>query len=132
MGLTDSIADMLTVVRNANAARKEKADVKASKMNEEILKILKRETFISNYKRIADNKQGMIRVYFRFIKGRKSTLNHLERVSTPGLRQYVKAGEVPRVLGGMGIAIISTSSGVLTDKEARHQKVGGELICKVW
>src|SRR5690606_24136442 len=128
----DPIADMLTRIRNANNVRHEKLEVPASKMKKEIAEILKREGFIRDWEYIEDNKQGVLRIYLKYGKNNERVITGLKRISKPGLRVYAKAHEIPRVLGGLGIAIISTSKGVLTDKEARRQQVGGEVICYVW
>jgi len=132
MVMTDPIADMLTRIRNANNVRHEKLEVPASKMKKEIAEILKREGFIRDWEYIEDNKQGVLRIYLKYGKNNERVITGLKRISKPGLRVYAKAHEIPRVLGGLGIAIISTSKGVLTDKEARRQQVGGEVICYVW
>jgi len=132
MVMTDPIADMLTRIRNANNVRHEKLEVPASKMKKEIAEILKREGFIRDWEYIEDNKQGILRIYLKYGKNNERVITGLKRISKPGLRVYAKAHEIPRVLGGLGIAIISTSKGVLTDKEARRQQVGGEVICYVW
>lgn len=132
MALTDPIADMLTVIRNASFARKETVEVKNSRMSEEIIKIFKREGFISNYKLIKDNKQGILRIYLKYLKSGNTAILGLRRISKPGLRVYKKKDELPKVYGGLGTAILSTSKGLLTDNEAREQKLGGEVICYVW
>ncbi len=132
MVMTDPIADMLTRIRNANNVRHEKLEVPASKMKKEIADILKREGFIRDWEYIEDNKQGILRIYLKYGKNNERVITGLKRISKPGLRVYAKSHEIPRVLGGLGIAIISTSKGVLTDKEARRQQVGGEVICYVW
>lgn len=132
MALTDPIADMLTIIRNASFVKKEAAEVKNSSVSESILKILKKESFISNYKLIKDNKQGVLRIYLKYLKDGTPAILGLKRISRPGLRVYKKTDEVPKVYGGLGIAIISTSKGLLTDNEARDQKVGGEVICYAW
>jgi len=133
MAVTDSIADMLTIVRNASRARKEVAEVKGSRLSEEILKIFKQEGFISNYKLIKDNKQGILRVYLLYEK-KESTpaISGIKRASRPGLRLYKKSAEISKVYGGLGVAVISTSKGVMTDNEAREKKLGGEVICYIW
>ncbi len=132
MSVTDPIADMLTAIRNAGTAKKEKVEIPSSKLKLEILDVLKKEGYIKNYKPIADNKQGLINVYLRFKNNQSPVITNMKRVSKPGLRVYVAKDEVPRVLRGMGIAILSSSSGVLTDKQARSQGVGGEVLCYVW
>ncbi|PIU42387.1 MAG: 30S ribosomal protein S8 [Candidatus Omnitrophica bacterium CG07_land_8_20_14_0_80_42_15] len=132
MSVTDPIANMLTVIRNASRAGKETANVKASKLSEEIIKKLKAKKLISNYKKIEDNKQGILRVYLRFLNEKTPAITELKRISKPGLRRYVKKDEIPKVLGGMGFAIISTPKGLLTDEEARKQGIGGEVILHAW
>ncbi|MGB3081850.1 MAG: 30S ribosomal protein S8 [Candidatus Omnitrophota bacterium] len=132
MSVTDLIADQLTVVRNALMAGKKTVVIKKSNILEGIMEIIKKEGFIENYKVIEDNKQGMIKVYLRYLDDGTSVLENLERVSTPGRREYVPSGKVKSVMGGVGIAILSTSKGLLTDKEAKEQGIGGELVCRVW
>nr|AAB21090.1 ribosomal protein S8 [Bacillus stearothermophilus, Peptide, 130 aa] [Geobacillus stearothermophilus]1SEI_A Chain A, RIBOSOMAL PROTEIN S8 [Geobacillus stearothermophilus]1SEI_B Chain B, RIBOSOMAL PROTEIN S8 [Geobacillus stearothermophilus] len=128
--MTDPIADMLTAIRNANMVRHEKLEVPASKIKREIAEILKREGFIRDYEYIEDNKQGILRIFLKYGPNER-VITGLKRISKPGLRVYVKAHEVPRVLNGLGIAILSTSQGVLTDKEARQKGTGGEIIAYV-
>lgn len=133
MSVTDSIADMLTVIRNGSRAKKEKVDVKNSRLGQDILDIFKEEGYIKNFKVIDDNKQGMIRVYLKYEeKDKTPIITQIKKISTPGLRIYVKKDEVPRVLNGLGVAVISTSKGVLTDRGARKQNMGGEVICHIW
>jgi small subunit ribosomal protein S8 len=132
MAVTDSIADMLTVIRNGSSAKKDAVEVKNSKVTEEIVKILKKEGFIANYKLMKDTKQGILRVYLKYGKDAQPALSGLKRISRPGLRIYKKIDEMPSVYGGLGIAIVSTSKGLITDKEAREKKVGGEVICYAW
>jgi small subunit ribosomal protein S8 len=132
MAVTDPIADMLTVIRNASSSKKDVAEVKGSLLSESVLKILKKEGFISNYKTIKDNKQGILRVYLKYLKSGTPAILGLKRISKPGLRIYKKADELPKVYGGLGVAIISTSKGLLTDEEARENKVGGEVLCYAW
>ncbi|MCD6288427.1 MAG: 30S ribosomal protein S8 [Candidatus Hydrogenedentes bacterium] len=132
MSMTDPIADLLTRIRNASSARHEKVDVPASNLKEQIARILKREGYIADYRRIEDNRQGVLRIYLKYETDRKPAISVIERISKPGRRQHVKATEVPRVIRGLGIAILSTSSGVMTDKEARAANVGGEVLCYVW
>ena len=132
MSLSDPIADMLTRIRNANLAQNEKADVPASKMNEDIAKILKGEGYIDDYKFIDNQKQGILRIFLKYGPDRSRTIDGLRRRSKPGLRVYRKAKDLPRVVGGLGVAVISTPKGVLTDKQAREANVGGEVICEVW
>ncbi len=132
MTLTDPIADMLTMIRNASSVGKEKVDVRASKLGQSILEILKKENYIQNFKFIKDRGQGVLRVYLRFSKSKRSAITNIKRVSKPGLRVHVKQDKIPNVLSGLGIAILSTSRGLLTGNEARQAKVGGEVICYVW
>ena len=133
MGMTDPLADMLTRVRNANKAKHEKVDIPASTLKAHVARILKDEGYIKNYKMIKDGKQGVLRVYLKYEgESKKQVISGLKVISKPGLRRYVQATEIPSVLRGLGVSILSTSRGVLTDKEARKLKVGGELLCKVW
>ncbi len=132
MVMTDPIADYLTRIRNANMVRHESLEVPASRMKKEISEILKREGFIRDYEVIEDDKQGIIRVFLKYGKNNERVISGLKRISKPGLRNYVKANEVPKVLNGLGIAIISTSNGVITDKEAREKVTGGEVLAYVW
>ncbi|MFC0297410.1 30S ribosomal protein S8 [Geobacillus jurassicus] len=132
MVMTDPIADMLTRIRNANMVRHEKLEVPASKIKREIAEILKREGFIRDFEYIEDNKQGILRIFLKYGPNNERVITGLKRISKPGLRVYVKAHEVPRVLNGLGIAILSTSQGILTDKEARQKGTGGEVIAYVW
>ncbi|MDD5680827.1 MAG: 30S ribosomal protein S8 [Candidatus Omnitrophica bacterium] len=132
MPVTDSISDMLTVIRNGSRAGKDKVDVKRSRLCEDILKILKKEGYISNFKSIEDKKQGVIRVYLKYNEGKSPVMTDIKRISKPGLRIYVTNDNIPRVLNGFGIAVISTSRGVMTDKDARKEKVGGEVLCYAW
>ncbi|MGG3449671.1 30S ribosomal protein S8 [Domibacillus aminovorans] len=131
MVMTDPIADLLTRVRNANMVRHEKLEVPASNIKREIANILKREGFVRDVEFIEDDKQGVIRIFLKY-SGNERVITGLKRISKPGLRVYAKADEVPRVLNGLGIAIISTSTGVVTDKEARAKQVGGEVLAYVW
>lgn len=130
--LTDSIADMLTRVRNANAAGHEKVDIPSSRLKVEIARILKEEGFIKGYKVMDQGKQGILRIYLKYGSDNERVLRGITRTSKPGLRVYARASKIPRVLSGMGVAIISTSKGVMTDREARNQGVGGEVLCRVW
>ncbi|UCF79517.1 MAG: 30S ribosomal protein S8 [Candidatus Eiseniibacteriota bacterium] len=132
MSVTDPIADMLTCIRNACKARHKKVDVPSSRMKIELAKLLLREKYVNNFKTIDDRKQGVLRIYLKYDSEKKSIISGLKRVSTPGCRIYVDRDSIPRVLGGMGTAILSTSKGILTDKEARAQGVGGEVVCHVW
>ncbi|GAY73262.1 30S ribosomal protein S8 [Lentilactobacillus kosonis] len=132
MSMTDPIADFLTRIRNANMVRHETVEVPASKIKRDIAEILKREGFIRDVEYIEDDKQGVIRVFLKYGKDKQRVITGLKRISKPGLRSYVKSDSVPKVLNGLGIAIISTSNGVVTDKEARAQKVGGEVLAYIW
>ncbi|RKQ32332.1 30S ribosomal protein S8 [Oceanobacillus halophilus] len=132
MTMTDPIADMLTRIRNANMVKHEKLELPASKMKQEIADILKREGFVKDYEVIEDNKQGVLRIFLKYGPNEEKIITGIKRISKPGLRVYAKANEVPRVLNGLGIAIVSTSKGVLSDKEARSQAVGGEVMAYVW
>jgi small subunit ribosomal protein S8 len=123
---------MLTRIRNANTALNEKADIPASKMNEDIAKILKSEGYVTDFKIIENKKQGVLRVTLKYGPDRSRVITGIRRTSKPGRRVYRGAKELPRVLGGMGIAIVSTPKGVITDKQAREANVGGEVICEVW
>ncbi|AHD07526.1 30S ribosomal protein S8 [Paenibacillus larvae] len=132
MVMSDPIADMLTRIRNANIVRHETVEIPASKVKREIAEILKKEGFIRDAEYIEDNKQGIIRLFLKYGPNSERVITGLKRISKPGLRVYTKSQEIPRVLGGLGIAIISTSKGVMTDKEARQNKAGGEVVCYVW
>ena len=132
MAVTDSIADMLTVVRNASSAKKTVVEVKNSRIAEEIMKIFKKERFISNYKLMKDAKQGILRVYLKYSKDGNPAILGIKRISKPGLRIYKKTDEIPEVYAGLGTAVISTSKGLMTDKGAREKRLGGEVICYVW
>lgn len=132
MVMTDPIADMLTRIRNANVVRHEKLELPASTMKKEIADILKREGYVRDYEFIEDNKQGVLRIFLKYGADDERVITGLKRISKPGLRVYAKANEVPRVLNGLGTAIISTSKGVLSDKEARSQAVGGEVLAYIW
>ncbi len=130
--MTDPIADMLTRIRNANMAKLEKVDIPASKMKIELTKILKDKGFIKSFKVIRDRKQGVIRISMKYLEGYEKVITNLKRVSTPGRRMYVDKTEVPQVMGGYGIAILSTSRGILTDEACRREGVGGEVLCNIW
>ncbi|MCF3943885.1 30S ribosomal protein S8 [Oceanobacillus alkalisoli] len=132
MVMTDPIADMLTRIRNAVTVKHEKLELPASKIKKEIADILKREGFVKDYEYIEDNKQGVLRIFLKYGANQEKVITGIKRISKPGLRVYAKADEVPRVLNGLGIAIVSTSQGVLSDKEARSQQVGGEVLAYVW
>lgn len=130
--MTDPIADMLTRIRNGNNAKHKSVDVPASKIKKEISEILLKEGYIKNYEVIDDDKQGTIRIDLKYGENNEKVISGIKRISKPGLRVYVHCEDVPKVLGGLGIAVISTSKGILTDKEARKNGVGGEVICYVW
>lgn len=130
--MTDPIADMLTRIRNANNAKHKSVDIPASKVKKQIAQILLDEGYIKNFDVVEDNKQGSIKVELKYAESGERVISGVKRISKPGLRVYVKCEDVPKVLGGLGIAIISTSKGILTDREAREQGVGGEVICYVW
>ena len=132
MQITDTIADLLTRIRNANSAKHSTVDVPASNMKKAIAKILLDEGYIKNYQLIDDGTQGTIRITLKYNAGKEKVISGLRRVSKPGLRVYVGADELPRVLRGLGIAIVSTSKGVMTDKAARAAHVGGEVLAFVW
>lgn len=132
MAMTDPIADFLTRIRNANMVKHESVEVPASKMKRDIAEILKNEGFIRDVEYIDDDKQGIIRVFLKYGKNNERVISGLRRISKPGLRSYVKADAVPKVLNGLGIAILSTSEGVMTDKDARAKKIGGEVIAYIW
>ena len=130
--VTDPIADMLTRIRNGSMAEHEKIDMPASKLKVRIAELLKEEGFIKNFRLIEDRKQGILRVYLKYGPGQERVITGLRRVSKPGRRLYVAADKIPSVLGGMGVAILSTPRGVMPDREARRQRVGGEVLCFVW
>ena len=130
--VTDSIADMFTRIRNANAKLLEKVDIPSSKLKVEIAKVLKEEGYIANYKNIEDYKQGILRIYLKYTAEGNRVLQGLKRVSTPGLRIYRKSDNLPKVPGSIGISIISTSKGLMTNKKAKGSKAGGEVLGYVW
>lgn len=132
MVMTDPIADFLTRIRNANTVHHEKVEIPASKVKKAMAEILKNEGFIKDFEYIEDSKQGMIRVYLKYGADRTKVISGLKRISKPGLRVYAKKDEVPRVLGGLGIALISTPRGMMTDKQARKSGLGGEVVAYVW
>jgi small subunit ribosomal protein S8 len=129
--MTDPIADMLTRIRNASAAKHKRVDLPVSKLKSEIARILKENHFIQDYKILDDGRHGVLRLYLRYYE-EKPVIRHVKRVSRPGRRIYKGATEVPRVRGGLGIAILSTSRGLMTDRQARSEKVGGEVMALVW
>ncbi len=132
MSLTDPIADMLTRIRNVNTVKKEKVDIPSSGLKQDIARVLKEQGYISNYKNITDRKQGILRIYLKYTPDKKPVIRKLLRVSRPGLRKYANREKLPRVQRGLGIAIVSTSKGVMTDKQARRARVGGEILCYIW
>ncbi|SHE72750.1 SSU ribosomal protein S8P [Desulfacinum infernum DSM 9756] len=132
MVMTDPIADFLTSIKNAHRARFDKVDIPASRLKTELARILKEEGYIKHYKVIKDNKQGVLRIHLKYGPDREAAITDMKRVSKPSRRIYVGYTEIPRVLNGMGISILSTSKGVMTDKQARKEGVGGELLCQVW
>ncbi|PKM79458.1 MAG: 30S ribosomal protein S8 [Firmicutes bacterium HGW-Firmicutes-13] len=132
MTMTDPIADMLTRIRNANNVHHDQVEIPASKLKLSLAQILKNEGFIRDYEYQKDSKQGVIRVYLKFTSKKERVITGLKRISKPGLRVYVNKDELPKVLGGLGIAIVSTPKGLMTDKEARKSGVGGEVLCYIW
>jgi small subunit ribosomal protein S8 len=132
MSMTDPIADMLTRIRNAGHARFDKVDIPASRMKISLARIFKDEGFIKNYKVIKDNRQGILRVYLKYSDQQQPLIQGLRRVSKPGRRVYSGSEELPKVQGGLGVAVISTSKGVVTDRQARKLQVGGEVLCEIW
>ncbi len=130
--MTDPIADMLTRIRNANMVRHSTVQIPASNLKRSIAEILKQEGFIKDYEVIKDQKQGIIRIHLKYGQNNQRIISGLKRISKPGLRVYVNKDELPKVLGGLGIAIISTSRGVMTDREARKIGCGGEVLCYIW
>ena len=132
MTMTDPIADMLTRIRNANTVKHETVDVPASNIKKEIVRILLEEGFVRGYDVIEYEKQGIIRIQLKYGQAGEKVIQGIKRISKPGMRVYTNAHEIPKVLNGLGIAIISTSKGILTDKQARKENVGGEVICYVW
>jgi small subunit ribosomal protein S8 len=132
MSMTDPIADMLTRIRNANMARLQKIDIPSSNLKVNIASVLRSEGFIKNYKVISDEKQGVLRIYLKYIDEKEGVFTEIKKVSKPGSRVYVKSDDVPKVKNGLGIAILTTSKGVITDKSAREAGVGGEILCTVW
>lgn len=129
---TDPIADLLTRIRNASGAQHRYVDVIWSKLKESIVKILKEQGFIEHYLIKKEGSKGTMRIFLKYSEGRKPVIQGLKRVSTPGFRRYVNSSRIPKVLGGMGISIVSTSKGVMIGKEAREMNIGGEMLCLVW
>lgn len=132
MVMTDPIADFLTRIRNANTVNHEKVEIPASNMKKAMANIFKEEGFVKDCEFIDDGKQGIIRVYLKYGPNREKVITGVKRISKPGLRVYAKRDEIPKVLGGLGMALISTSKGLMSDKKARQQGLGGEVICYVW
>jgi small subunit ribosomal protein S8 len=130
--VTDPIADMLTRIRNAQMARFDKLDVPASRVKTGLARILKEEGYVRNFKLIRDNKQGVLRIHLRYDEHREAAIKGMKRLSRPGRRIYVGHDEIPRILNGLGIAVLSTSKGIMTDRQARAERMGGELLCSVW
>ena len=132
MQITDPVADMLTRIRNANTAKHESVDVPASNLKKAIAQILLDEGYIKSFEVVEDGTQGIIRIQLKYLAGKEKVISGLRRVSKPGLRVYARCEELPKVLGGLGIAIISTSKGLMTDKEARKNAIGGEVLAYIW
>ena len=132
MSMTDPVADMLTRIRNASKARHEKVDIPSSTLKVEVARILKEEGYIKNVKMVNDGKQGVIRVFLKYSTANENVISGIDRISKPGRRIYVGSADIPKVLNGLGMAIVSTSKGLMTDKAARVANIGGELLCKVW
>lgn len=132
MVMTDPIADFLTRIRNANSVNHEKVEIPASKVKRTLAEILKEEGFIKDVEYIEDGKQGILRLYLKYGPNKQKVITGIKRISKPGLRVYAKKDQLPRVLGGLGVAIISTSQGIMSDKEARKKGLGGEVICYIW
>jgi len=132
MAVSDPIADFLVRIKNAQKARFERVDIPASRMKASIARILKEEGYIKNFKFISDDKQGMLRIQLKYGEQRESGIASIKRISKPSRRVYVGYGDMPRVMNGLGIAIVSTSRGLMTDRAARKQRIGGELLCSIW
>ncbi|MDI9479837.1 MAG: 30S ribosomal protein S8 [Syntrophomonadaceae bacterium] len=132
MVMTDPIADFLTRIRNGNMVMHETVEVPGSKIKMSIADIMKEEGYIKDYEYIEDGKQGIIRIYLKYGPNKQKVITGIKRISKPGLRVYVKKDEIPRVLGGLGTAVISTSQGLMTDKKARREGLGGEVVCYIW
>lgn len=132
MSVTDPIADLLTCIRNACKAKHKKVDVPASNVKAEIVRVLLREKYINNYKTMDDKRQGVLRIYLKYDAKDRPVLQGLQRISKPGRRVYVRRHQIPKVQGGLGTALISTPSGIMTDLEAREEGLGGEYLCRVW
>jgi small subunit ribosomal protein S8 len=132
MSVSDPVADFLTCIRNAIGAKHRKVDVPASNMKTELAKVLLRERFINNFKTIEDSKQGILRIYLKYTNDETPVITGIKRISKPGRRVYVGKTRIPRVMGGLGTSVVSTSRGLMTDREAREAGLGGELVCQVW
>ncbi len=132
MAITDPIADMMTRIRNAGKAKFTSVDIPGSKLKIELAKVLKNEGYIRNYKFVKDEKQGILRIYLKYAQGNTNAIYGLERVSKPSRRIYTKGKDIKPVLNGLGISILSTSKGILTDRQARSENIGGEILCKIW
>lgn len=132
MSMSDPIADLLTRIRNAHIARHESFEIRYSKMKSDIVELMKHEGYVSDVEVVSDGPKKSLEITLKYFGDREPAIRGLKRVSRPGLRSYVKADDVPRVLDGMGVAIMSTSSGILTDRQARQKNVGGEVLCHVW
>ena len=132
MSMTDPIADLLTRIRNATRAKHSRVDIPASRIKGEIAKILKLSGYVDDVKLVDDGKQGLLRIYLKYGKGTEPVIEGLKRVSKPGHRIYAKKDEIPRVLGGYGIVVLSTSQGILTGNQAKEKGIGGEVLCQIW
>ncbi|MDO7788911.1 30S ribosomal protein S8 [Desulforamulus aquiferis] len=132
MVMTDPIADFLTRIRNANTVYHDKVEAPASNVKKAIAELLKQEGYIKDYETVEDGKQGVIRLYLKYGGAKQRVITGLKRISKPGLRVYAKKDQIPKVLGGLGIAIVSTSQGIMTDKQARQNGLGGEIVCYIW
>jgi small subunit ribosomal protein S8 len=132
MSFSDPVSNMLTILRNAANTQKETADIPASKLLEKMLSIMKNDGYIADVRLLKDNKQGTLKVYLKYNSNKKSAIMGIKRISKPGLRVYTTGDSLPRVLNGLGTAIISTSKGVITNREAKKLKVGGEVLCYIW
>ena len=132
MSVTDPIADMLTCIRNAVQAKHKKVDFPASRVKEEITRLLLREHYIESYRRMEDGKQGLLRIYLKYDENSAPVIQHIQRVSRPGRRQYVSRDRIPRIRSGLGTAVLTTPKGVMTDREAREAGIGGEVLAELW
>jgi len=132
MSVSDPVADLLTCIRNACKAKHKKVDVPSSRLKSEIVRVLLREKYINNFKSIDDKKRGILRIYLKYDQKERPVIQGIERMSKPGRRLYIRHHEIPKVQGGLGTALVSTSSGIMTDQEAREERLGGEYLCRVW